>query len=69
MKFIAKQLEGNVNVSKTHPLSELAWLLGGVFLIVAILYLVLGAAADYAATRIPIEAVGWGGEPPPGGPP
>jgi len=62
MKFIPKQLEGNVNVSKTHPLAEMAWLLGGVLLIIAVLYVVLGFSAEYAATRIPVKAEIWLGE-------
>lgn len=62
MKFIPKELDGNVNVSKTHPLAELAWLLGGVVLIIAILYFVLGITAEYAATRIPVKAEVWLGE-------
>ncbi len=62
MKFIPKELDGNVNVSKTHPLAELVWLLGGVVLIIAVLYLVLGVSAEYAATRIPVKAEVWLGE-------
>jgi len=62
MKYVAKELEGNVNVSETHPLAELAWLLGGVVLIIAVVYLLLGLATDYAAEHMPIEAETWLGE-------
>ena len=33
MKFTSKHIEENVNVSKTHPLAELAWLAGGLLLL------------------------------------
>jgi len=62
MKYVARELEGNVNVSETHPLAELAWLLGGVVLIIAVIYLLLGLAADYAAEHMPVEAEIWLGE-------
>lgn len=59
MPYIPKELTENVNVSKTHPLVDLAWLLGGLTLIVALIYLLLGFAAEFAATRIPVEAEAW----------
>ena len=62
MKYVAREIEGNVNVSETHPLAELAWLLGGVVLIIAAIYLLLGLAADYAADHMPVEAEVWLGE-------
>ena len=35
MKFTPKHIDENVNVSKTHPLAELAWLVGGMLLLAA----------------------------------
>ncbi len=62
MRFEPKELEGNVNVSKTHPLTELAWLLGGLVVIILIIYVLLGFAAQYASEHIPVEAEIWLGE-------
>ena len=62
MRFEPKELEGNVNVSKTHPLAELAWLLGGLVIIIAVIYVLLGFAAQYASEHIPVEAEIWLGE-------
>lgn len=59
MKFTPREIEGNVNVSDTHPLAEFAWLIGELLLIVAVVYFALGAAADLAADKIPVEAEGW----------
>lgn len=55
MKFTPKELNDNVNVSKTHPLTELLWLVGGMVFLVAMLFVVLGFSADLVATRIPIS--------------
>lgn len=62
MKFTPKHIEGNVNVSKTHPLVELGWLIGGVLLLVLIFYLLLGIATDIAVAKIPAKAEAWLGE-------
>ena len=62
MKFTPKHIEGNVNVSKTHPLAELGWLVGGLLLLVMILYLVLGVSTDIAVAKIPVSAEVWLGE-------
>lgn len=55
MKFTPKQLEENVNVSRSHPLAELAWLLGGLVLLAGVLFFLLGLAADWAAAKTPIS--------------
>ena len=62
MKFTSKHIEENVNVSKTHPLAELAWLAGGLLLLTLIFYLLLGVTADLAVAKIPIKAELWIGE-------
>ncbi len=62
MKFTPKHIEGNVNVSKTHPLTELGWLVGGLLLLVLLLYLVLGVTTDIAVAKIPVSAEAWLGE-------
>lgn len=62
MKFTPKYIDENVNVSKTHPLAELAWLVGGMLLLALVFYLVLGVTADLAVAKIPIKAEVWLGE-------
>ena len=62
MKFTPKHIDENVNVSKTHPLVELAWLVGGMLLLALVFYLVLGVTADLAVAKIPIKAEAWLGE-------
>jgi predicted Zn-dependent protease len=62
VKFTPKNIAENVNVSKTHPLAEFGWLLGGLLLLVLILYLLLGVATDIAVTKIPVSAEVWLGE-------
>jgi predicted Zn-dependent protease len=59
MRFTPREIEGNVNVSPTRPLSEFAWLVGELVLVVLAIYLLLGLASDLVAARIPIEAEGW----------
>lgn len=62
MKFTLKTLEENVNVSKTHPLAELFWLLGGLTLVAAAVFFVLGFSADWAASKAPIGVENWLGK-------
>ncbi len=59
MKLTLKKLEGNVNVSKTHPLAELLWLVGGLILVAAGLFAALGLGTDWAAARTPIRIETW----------
>jgi predicted Zn-dependent protease len=56
VKFTPREIEGNVNVSATKPLSEFAWLVAELVLVVAAVYLLLGLATDLVADRIPLEA-------------
>lgn len=62
MKFTPKHIDGNVNVSKTHPLAELAWMAGGLLLLVLVAYLLLGVVTDLAVAKIPARAEAWLGE-------
>jgi len=57
MKFTPRQLdpETNVNVTPTHPLKELAVLLGGLIGIIVGAYIVLGFLVDVAVPRISHE--------------
>lgn len=62
MKFTAKPLKDNVNVSKNHPLKELFWLTGGLFLVVGLLFFSLGFFADWAVTKTSPDIENWLGE-------
>lgn len=62
MKFIPRQPQENVNVSKTHPLVELLWLTGGLLLIALVFFLSLGLVVDWAVDTIPTPAESWLGE-------
>ncbi|NOY13931.1 MAG: M48 family metallopeptidase [Deltaproteobacteria bacterium] len=62
MKFTPKQLNGNINVSRAHPLTELFWLLGGLILATGLVFLLLGFATDWAAEKIPVSVENWLGE-------
>ncbi len=55
MKFTPKQLDGNVNVSKTHPLIELLWMVGGLIFLVGVTFVLLGISADWAASKTPVK--------------
>ncbi len=62
MKFTPKQLDGNVNVSTTHPLIELLWLLGGLTLLVGLFFFVIAATADWAVSKTPVKVETWLGD-------
>jgi predicted Zn-dependent protease len=59
MKFTPRPLAENVNVSKGHPLAELAWLLGGLALILMVFYLLVGQTVEVVAERLPAGAERW----------
>jgi predicted Zn-dependent protease len=61
MKFTPRELDGNVNVSKTHPLAELAWLVGGLACIVAVVCLGLLFITELAVPRVPVDVEVWAG--------
>ncbi|MCF6266738.1 MAG: M48 family metallopeptidase [Desulfuromusa sp.] len=62
MIFTPKQLDENVNVSKSHPLIELLWLLGGLILLVGLIFFLLGVTADWAASKVPVKVENWIGQ-------
>lgn len=62
MKYTPKQLEDNVNVSKSHPLVELFWLTGGLALIVGLIFFALGFATDLAVSKTPVNIENWLGK-------
>ena len=62
MKFTPRELHGNVNVSATHPLIELAWMVGGLLLIALTFLLVLSLGTDYAASHLNPQQERWLGE-------
>ncbi len=62
MKFTPVELHGNLNVSKTHPLIELLWLLGGVVVLVGLIFVLLGVTADWAVSKTPPSIENWLGE-------
>lgn len=62
MKFSPKEVEGNVNVTPTHPLIDFAWMLGGLVAIIGLIYLLLAVGTDLAVGHIPVRAEVWLGE-------
>ena len=54
MKFTPRLPENNVNVSKKHPLIELLWLTGGLVLIGAVVFTILGFVTDVAVSKTPV---------------
>ncbi len=63
MKFTPKLADGDVNVSREHPLKEAAWLVGGLILLLVLLYIVLGFfVASLVATHLTVNAEIWIGD-------
>jgi len=54
VKYEPKHIDSNVNVSPTHPLKELFFLLGGVLVILILVYVALGFAVDLVVPRLPV---------------
>ncbi|MCG8429627.1 MAG: M48 family metallopeptidase [Candidatus Omnitrophica bacterium] len=54
MKFVSRQIRGNVNITPYSPFREFCYLLGGISGIVLAIYLILGAALDQLAVRMPV---------------
>ncbi len=53
MKYTAKELKGNVNVSRTSPIKEFIILMGGILGILLLVYVALGFAVDLVVPRLP----------------
>ena len=47
------EIADDINVSRQHPLAELAWLLAGTIGLIALIVVVLGASAQWLAGRLP----------------
>lgn len=62
MKFTPRALHGNVNVSDTHPLVELAWMVGGLLSIGLTLLLALNLSTDYVVSHLSPQHELWLGE-------
>jgi len=62
MKFTPKEIPDNVNVSKTHPLIEFFWLVGGLVLVVGIVFFTLGLLTDLAVSRTSPKIETWLGK-------
>jgi len=59
MKFTPKQLPGNVNVSRTHPLVEFFWLVSGIVILGAVFVFALGFTTDWVAEKAPLSLENW----------
>ncbi len=51
MKYIAKKVDASVNLPDSHPLADLAWMAGGLAVIMAVLFLSGGLIVDQLAKR------------------
>jgi predicted Zn-dependent protease len=59
VKFTPRLPPENVNISTTHPLVDLLWLTGGIFLLIGALFLFLGITTDLAVARAPVRVETW----------
>lgn len=62
MKFTPRYPHDNVNVSRSHPLTELVWMVGSLVVIIGTLFFLLGLATDYTAEHIPDSVEKWLGK-------
>lgn len=62
MKYSPRELSGNVNVSSSHPLVELAWMVGGLITIVAVISLGFWWLAELVVPRVPVDVEVWAGK-------
>jgi predicted Zn-dependent protease len=62
MRFTPRALAGNVNVSSGHPLTEFAWLLGGLLTLLLAVYLAFWLLSELFAPRVPVEVEVWAGQ-------
>lgn len=61
MKFTPKLADGDVNISASHPLKELAWLVGGFVTFLVLFYVLLGFVSGVLAISLPVKAEAWMG--------
>lgn len=62
MRFTPRALTGNVNVSSGHPLTEFAWLLGGLLTLLIAIYLAFWLISELFAPRVPVAVEVWAGQ-------
>lgn len=55
MKYIPKELKGNINISQTSPIREFFILLGGVLGVILLIYIALGFAVDIIVPKLSPE--------------
>ncbi|MBN1384883.1 MAG: M48 family metallopeptidase [Elusimicrobia bacterium] len=55
MKYTAKELKKNVNISKISPIKEFFFLLGGILGIILVIYVVLGFAVGVVVSKIDFD--------------
>lgn len=55
VRFTPREIKENVNISSVSPLREFFVLLGGIFGVIILVYLVLGIALDILVQRMPSE--------------
>lgn len=56
MKYSAKEIKDNVNVTAESPIKGFLDLLGRIVVVLLLVYLVLGVAVDYIAPRLSVDA-------------
>ena len=62
MKYTPRELADNVNVSVTHPLKELVWMVGGLVAIVVIVSLAFWLISEWVVPRVPVDVEVWAGK-------
>ncbi len=56
MEYSNPKIPEGINTSKEHPLKEFSLLLGGICLLITLLFFLLASAADFIAPHIPFSA-------------
>lgn len=59
MKFTPRQIAENYNISRTHPLVDFLWLVGGLFIIAGMVYFSLGLITDLVVPKVPLSVENW----------
>ena len=55
MRYTPRELADNVDVLTTHPLKEMAWMVGGLVAIVVIVSLVFLSISELIVPRVPVD--------------
>lgn len=56
MKYSAREIKGNVNITAESPIKGFLDLLGRIVVVLLLVYLVLGLVVDYIAPRLSVDA-------------